>query len=565
MPLGTNFDQIGNGIKNIITGKMGADLADQDAAYQVKKNGIISGVVKPATRQLGNAIPAQPGSLSGLMQKNKGGYIDVNLQKQSAPIANMSVPKSPNNPMGTAVGTNKGMLPEKSTAQLHQDNISANQNIAKATAAAVKHSTDTNNSKNTTPTDTTTPTTLPINGSTTGATTTNGIINSSPQTTTPSSTYQSATTGLLSQGNAQDPTYEAAIKKAADLQNQETQGVVNLGREPMTAGDFMGQSGTLISGLNSEIGNQQALAANALKSKDQQITANTQAGNLTQPQGNTAYFGSPEGGGIVGGGGGGSFPGATGNGLIDNTVLTALQQVAAGGDPTNNPGFDAVKALNSPQAVNAYNQGVAAIKGGTYNPTTASASAQQNATQRAAFQQQATELGTALQGLSKVGQLADNFLTATGLNPNTSAFVNAQQNTTIGQLKNPSNIATYNELVNQVQTYAGQIFASTGMTPTAADSMAKNITIDGMPVNALKAFLNNLDVIGQSRKSVLDKAATTDYSSGGNTSGSFQTLENSNQYYKGDDSNAEAAAGAIMNLGGGFAAVGSALLKLIGL
>lgn len=398
-----------------------------------------------------------------------------------------------------------------------------------------------------------------------------GISTSSPpsnptpiQDKTPSpSTYNQATAGLLNIGNNGGDAYNAAINNLKVIQDNKAKSLAGNAGTPMTAGNLQGSEGILNTQYNSQIANAQAQVANTLQGQGQQITALNDASGLTKPEGNTAYFGSPETGGMVGVSQGGAFPGATGNSLIDTTVQQALSQVYAGGDPTNNPGFDAVKALNSPQAVNAYNQGVAAIKGGTYNPTASSASAQTNAAQRAQFQQQSKELGVALEGLSKVGNLADNFLQTTGLNPNTSAFVNAQQNTTLGQLKNPSNIATYNELVNQVQTYAGQIFASTGMTPTAADGMAKNISIDGMPVNALKAFLKNLDIIGQTRKSALDKGATTDYAPGSTSIGKLETTPSSNQYYEGDNATLEAIGGGLTNFAGDAAALGGSILKFL--
>lgn len=536
------FDQIGSLVNNFSKSKS----ADENLG--------IPKVVQPTqNRQLGKALPTQPGSLAGLIQGNKP-YVNTNLATTQQP----------------------GMIPPKTVGQHIQDKLDTHDMAIANAKKEQKTRTEGDIIGGTSTPDT--PTLGPIIGQESSTQLANDTANAKTplqiaQSTgqpnpvqppsTPTSTYGAATSGLLNQGNTQDLTYESAIKKAADLQNQESQGVINLGREPMTAGDFMGQSGTLISGLNSEIGNQEALAANALKSKDQQITANTAAGNLTQPQGNTAYFGSPESGGIVGGNtNGGSFPGATGNSLIDTTVQQALNQVAAGGDPTNNPGFDAIKALNSPQAVNAYNEGVTAIKNGSYNPTTSSAVAQSNASQTGAFAQQSKQLGATLSGLKAVGNLADQFLQSTGLNPDTSSFLNAQQNTLLGQLKNPSNIATYNELVNQVQTYANQIYSATGMTPTDAGNLAKSISIDGMTNSSLKAFLNNLDIIGQQRKGILDSQITG--SALPNTP-SLQTTPNSNQYYSGDNKTVEQGGGALMNFTGDIAAAGGALLKLIGL
>lgn len=305
-----------------------------------------------------------------------------------------------------------------------------------------------------------------------------------------------------------------------------------------------------------------------------QQTGLTSAAGLAQPQGNTAYFGSPLTGNIVGTSESTNLnnPFATGNSMIDATVANALQMVAAGGDPTNNPGFDAVKALNSPQAVNAYNQGVSAIKGGTYNPTTASASAQTNASQAATYAKQASDLSVVLNTLGSIGNLTTSFLQSAGLNPDTSPFLNAMQNTTIGQLKNSAKIATYNDLVNQVQTYATQIYQSTGMTPTDAGNLAKGINIDGMTGNALKSFLANLDIIGRQKWQQLDTASkaaassTTAYT--GNTAPTgenLQTTTDSSQYYGEGNARAEQLGGAAMTFGDAFIAAGSALLKLIGL
>ena len=329
-----------------------------------------------------------------------------------------------------------------------------------------------------------------------------------------------------------------------------------------TAQEALAQQGA---GLSTQLG-----AANTQQGLQQ--TGLTSAAGLAQPQGNTAYFGNPLTGNTVGAGGGNIYglPTSTGNDMMDKTVFQALQRVAAGGDPTSIPEYSAVVALNNPKAIQAYNDGVTAIKGGGYNPTTASATAQTNASQAAAYAKQASDLSVTLNTLGSIGNLTTTFLQKSGLNPDTSPFLNAMQNTTIGQLKNPATIATYNDLVNQVQTYATQIYASTGMTPTDAGALAKGINIDGMTGNALQSFLSNLDTIGRKKWDELDKASKAAASSPGAYTGNsasagsqLQTTPNSNQYYGQGNVRAEQAAGAVGTFTGDFATAGTALLKLI--
>lgn len=198
--------------------------------------------------------------------------------------------------------------------------------------------------------------------------------------------------------------------------------------------------------------------------------------------------------------------------------------------------------------------------------------AQQNIKQGQGYAQQSSDLGTALQGINTVSGLADNFLKNSGLNQSSSPFFNKQQNTTLGQLK-AGDIGTYNELVNQIQTYANQIFASTGMTPTDAGDLAKSISIDGMTAGDLQGFLNNLDVLGQARKKILDTAANNSYASGTtpymgatNSGGSLQTTSSGAPVIPKDpNATLQAIAGGVANFGGDAIALGGTILGYLGI
>lgn len=97
--------------------------------------------------------------------------------------------------------------------------------------------------------------------------------------------------------------------------------------------------------------------------------------------------------------------------MMDKTISQALQMASQPNvDPMSADITSAVKALNSPQAWQAYLDGVQAIKGGAYNPAMTSATSQYNIGQTMDYAGKATQLDTALKNLTNASKTAINSL-----------------------------------------------------------------------------------------------------------------------------------------------------------
>ncbi len=478
MALGTMFDQIGNGIKNAVKGTEGF---------------------------LGNAyndFVGTPGSNSYNAAVKSG--IPYAGDQSASSKAYMK-----------SQGSTNGLLPPKTTPQgspqvdvmsLHQQNIDANKKVADATGKALKDGSALVDGSTTSTglippyTPPTSPANESINGSTNGSTVNNGIVTPGTQTPPPTQNQQ-AVSGLLNEQQTTDPTYQAAIQKANDLQNQESQGVINLGREPMTAGDFMGQSGTLISGLNSEIGNQQALAANALKSKDQQITAGNEAASQTSPIA-AAPIMNPQTGQLIN------------PGLVQQAMSAVQQAVANGTDVNNDPNIRAIASSMGFLGAS----GVLNMMNSLGTSTTAqSTQAQTNASQGAQYQQQATTLDTGLKQLRLIAPVATTFLSQSGINPSDTAVYNTPIDDYLKKLGNTGAMQQWAGIVNEIQKYSSQVLsAGSGGIPTDVSTALSNVDPSHLNASQLKGYLDTLDTLGGNQLNVLQGQATNSY---GGTSG----------------------------------------------
>lgn len=533
MGLPTAFNNLGSTLSNaanyLTSGQLGTDLYNNT-------NTKPSGVVAPATLQLGNAIPAQPSSLAGLLQSNKG-Y--VNTAGKTIPAGSNTLSGN-NSPPLSSLGTNSGLLGSSTTAPgaMTSTQIANQQHNAALMAQYGPGNYTIDANGNVLPKTTPTPTVTGNNGVNQGGNipptptnvVNNGTTPTSPPITTPPPTptttppnnqganFNGAITGLLGVGAGNNPQLQSDASNIQNLQNQQS-GLLASESTPglggaITASDQVGQKGVTTNLYSGLISNAQAKYQNDLAEQGQQTTAYNNAGGLASPG-------------------------------------TSTQQVSPGNAVLNSQGNEIYSGIGG---------------------LTGLGIAQQNIKQGQGYAQQSADLGTALQGINTVGTLANQFLQNSGLNQSSSPFFNKQQNTTLGQLK-AGDISTYNEMVNQIQTYANQIFASTGMTPTDAGNLAKSISIDGMTAADLTGFLKNLDTLGQARKAILDTAANSSYASGttpytGPTTsgGTLQTTSSGVPLIPSDPTaNFQAIVGGLANFGGDIGLMGSAILGYLGL
>lgn len=482
MPISTLFDQIGAGAKSLFSGEVGSSAYDQGGNTPAKSL-VTPKIVKPQSRQLGNAIPAQTGSLMGLIKpKNSPQQLATKLPSTPSPSNNYNQPFQ--KPVAEVQKPNNNQQSNNQGSYSPQYSGLMSQGSDYSESSTPQNQTNQNNS--------------------TGANA--SLVASSP--------------GLFNQ-NVQNLTNYGAGQESPQL-TKARQDLVDFQKEKANQTREINTGGTWTSRATGQ--QHQADIQNAATEAALQTAVNTAQASQGQQIGAAQQGASISGQQIS--------PG------------TSFVDVGSGG-----------KEIYS---------GLGGLTGlGIAN---------QNIKQGQQYQQQSADLGVALNGLKSVSSFADNFIQRSGLNQSSSPFFNQQQNTTLGQLK-ASDIGTYNELVNQVQTYANQIFASTGMTPTEAGVLAKNINIDGMTAPDLKTFLGNLDTLGQARKSILDIATKNSYGANngnagiytGNTSSgeSLQTNPGNGTIFPNTNASLQAIAGGTANFGGDALAMGAAIKSFL--
>ncbi len=316
------------------------------------------------------------------------------------------------------------------------------------------------------------------------------------QTPQSSSTFSQANSGLLNIGqngskDLQDA-QDALLKKKMQIAN------IN----GVDKGFGTGEQQI----LQNQLGAYETQVSNALTEQGQQSAAFNEAGALAKPQGNTAYFGSPETGGVVG----------TGNALIDTNVQQALQMVKSGAD-VNDPNVTKLLSI-SPQAQQAFN--AAMQNGGSYNPTGQSAQAQQNATQGQNFQQQAAVLDTAIKNADTITPNLLSFLKDSGLNSQNNPSFNSALNTYYGEFLNPGNKAIFDQYIGDIKKFTGQILAANnGSIPTDVSNTLASFDPSNLSAAQLGPYLQNLAKLGHNQLSVLQGQSSSSYGTPGGYAG----------------------------------------------
>lgn len=336
--------------------------------------------------------------------------------------------------------------------------------------------------------------------------------------------------------------------------NEEAQGIpleFVQGRQQVLQRQAAEQENTLQSAVNQQ---QQAIGFGQAQQGLQQSGLNSAAG-FTQPVSQFGMLTNPLTGTPLN------------TGVFQNAVQTALSMVRAG-TPANDPAVTSLLSSFGFVGPLAFNNAMQSMQGGGWNPAAQSTQAQTNLNQGAQFQQEATQLSTVLNQMNAVSGLADSFLANSGLNQQGSPFFNKQQNTLLGQLKNPANAATYNELVNNIKTYSAQILGSSGLNPTDVGEMVDSINPDGMTAPQLKEFLHNIDQLGQARLKELQQTSQNSYGTGGGFSGTPASVGQLNVgpdtgYNIPQNPAMQTLLGGLANFGGNVIGIGTAIKGLL--
>lgn len=502
------------------------------------------------------ATGTQAGYLSApTYNQNTGSYGSNSVSPQAKALSNFSM-STPTAPVKKQVITS----PDGTVSEQHYDTTQTpdpalvQQDLARAQAQSA---TSTSNNTNTTPQSgllngsyngVSTPANPPVSPTSPTTPTYGGLIGqgasaSQNAATTGSQNYNTANQDLLN-SLTKNQEYADKAQQIADAEGQKISdiggqgakgeaGYLSTGTSPVAQGNsqllansIAAQQQAISQGANAQLsGIDRALAAqgqtqsglatasgNGLTAQGQGITGLGNNASLAAPQAGASYFGNPLTGGILGSGT--TSNGTTGNSLIDSTVQNALQLVKNGADPISAAVMGPLQAIGTP-AINAFNN--AQLNGGNYNPTTQSATANQNASQAASYQGQATDLDTGLKQLDNVSTLATNFLNTEGLlNPTTNPNINAAINSYVGNFKNPGDRLMYNAILGDISKFTSQILASNnGQIPTAVTSQLQSFDPSTLSATQLLPYLQTLNQLGQNQLSVLQSQTANSQSGSG--------------------------------------------------
>lgn len=366
------------------------------------------------------------------------------------------------------------------------------------------------------------PTTLPINGSTTGAKTTNGMVNTpantstTPSATTISPTFPGIISGLVSKSSQPSADY-TETKKNADQYNEalktsrinEAQGLASNAGNPIPL-EFQQGRGQILQNQYTQEQNALGQAYNAATA--QQGAANTQQGlqqtgltsaaGFAQPVGQFGMLTNPQTGEPL-------------NTQVFQSAIQQAQQLVNSGTPVNDP---SVQSLLSPFGFVgplAFNQAMQAQQGSGWNPAAQSAATSQNISQGTQSQGQAYDLNLGLQQLKTVKPMITNFLSASGINSTDSPLYNQPINTYIQKLGNPAAMTQYAYMINDLQKFASQMLAAGGGgTPTGVQAATQLMDPSMLSMKQIQSALDTLDTLGTNQVSVLQSQASA--SLGGN-------------------------------------------------
>ena len=274
-----------------------------------------------------------------------------------------------------------------------------------------------------------------------------------------------------------------------------------------TAQEALAQQGA---GLSTQLG-----AANTQQGLQQ--TGLTSAATLAQPQGNTAYFGNPLTGGTVNPSGAGTsggqynLPTSTGNPMMDKTIYQALQMAAQPGvDPSKGLGYDSVVALNNPGALQAYLDGVQALKGGKYNPTMTSATSEASAGSAGQLTTDIINLNQNINQVDAAGQLVTKFMSQNPqINQTIYGMVNSEAQKYLTNIGATAALVQYNDLMGTVKKYATEVISSGySGTPTGAQALQQLADPSNLRLQDIQNYLDTVKADGNTQLGVKQKALT---------------------------------------------------------
>lgn len=317
--------------------------------------------------------------------------------------------------------------------------------------------------------------------------------------------------GFLAAGQGQVYGANAAAEQAALGQNvtnalagenQQISAGTNAGSQALT-----GQAQGITAGTN--------LANTGTTQQSTGISGLGTAAGRIKPEANAAFFGSPTTGGLVGGtGGGGTWQ--TGNSLIDQSVSSAVQLATQGGTSVNDPQIQKLLAPGGAPAQLAFTKAMQEASNGTYNPTTQSAIAGQNAQQAVDYGKAATDLDTQIKNLDNISILATNFLNSKDfLNPNEVPDINAGIGTYVGKFIDPSAKLQYNAIIGDISKFTSSILAANnGQIPSAVTQQLQSFDPSTLNVKQLVPYLQTLKELGSNQLSVLQSQQSSSANQG---------------------------------------------------
>lgn len=146
-----------------------------------------------------------------------------------------------------------------------------------------------------------------------------------------------------------------------------------------------------------------------------------------------------------------------------------------------------------------------------YQNLTNYAQAQQNIKIGQDAQTEAARLNTTLNQLKTIEPTITSFMQQAGINPFDIQVMNSPMNSYKQFIDNPANATSFNAMMADVKTYTAQILGSSGLNPTEVSATVNSFDPSSLTPVQLKAFLQNLDNLGQIRLQPLQQTMNQAY------------------------------------------------------
>jgi len=208
-----------------------------------------------------------------------------------------------------------------------------------------------------------------------------------------------------------------------------------------------------------------------------------------------------------------------------------------------------------------------------YSRLTNYAIAQNNITQGSKYAQDAGNVSNGLQLIKNLTPRVLSFMQQAGINSFDIPTANEGLLKYLQESGNPANVASYNAMIGEIRSSAGQLLLSSGLNPTDVSDTLNSFDFGNLSAKQLATFLQNLEVMGNSRLSALQNASQSAYgsnnSAGNNYAGeplsnigNFGSAPNANSNFNvTNNPNQQAVIGTGINALGG---VGNIIQSLIG-